>query len=74
MITIVDKIDKKINEKGEELLIIHFKYGEKDRFSYLTEKSVKYWFDKGVKEIKIGGKINVFEVPDTKFYKIVKFL
>lgn len=70
-ITYIKEIDEKINDKGEILKIVRFDFDNKLRFTYLTQKSLQYWADRGVSELKIGDKINVFEVPNTKFYKIV---
>ena len=66
------KIDcvEKWEDKG---IIIRFLYLDKVKFTKLTHKSLSYWrkFRK-VEEFKIGLKINVFKVPQTKFYKIIE--
>lgn len=76
MNTEIIQIEEKFNEKGDKLTIVKFMYTEKLQFTYLTQKSLEYWFNKnnGQDLIKVGSKINVFKVPDTKYYKIVKFL
>ena len=70
MITKIDKIDIKTQSDHNDLWIIWFKYGDLDRFTYLTKKSRDYWLKRGIKEFKIGMPINVIPV-EPKYYKII---
>ncbi|MHA1381426.1 MAG: hypothetical protein ACTSRG_23915 [Candidatus Helarchaeota archaeon] len=66
---IIEIVDNK--EKG---IIVKFMYFDKLRFTYLTLKSLIYWKSRGVQEFKIGDEINVFKVPQSKFYRIVELV
>lgn len=74
MLVKIKNIKKKIDSKtNKAYIIVYFDYGDyKDSFTYLTQKSLKYWKNRGVDKIKKGMEINVFRVKDTKYFKIVE--
>ena len=74
MITSIKNI-KKFKDKKNPIkfyYVIYFDYGEiKDSFTYLTQKSLKYWATKSITKLKKGMTINVFKVKDTQYFKII---
>lgn len=74
MITAIKEIKRKFDEKkNSNYYIIYFDYGDKkDAFTYLARKSLLYWKDRGVTKLSKGMQINVFKVPNSKYYKIVE--
>lgn len=74
MKTLIKKISKKHDKKKDNYYyVIYFDYLDKEYFTYLNNFSLQYWKNKGLKSLKIGMKINVFRVKDTKYFKIVGF-
>lgn len=73
MITQIIRIVKKEDEKKNKYYVIYFKYYNDERFTYLNKRSLDYWKNKGLKGLKIGQEINVFELENKKHFKIVWF-
>lgn len=71
MKTKIINIKDKIDNKGNSYKVIYFDIDVGLRFTYLTQKSLKYWTSKGVNEFKIGMTINIFSIPNSNNYKIV---
>jgi hypothetical protein len=74
MITTIKEIKKKFDEnKNSTYYVIYFDYGDfKNAFTYFTKKSLLYWRDRGVTKLRKGMKINVFKVPNSKYFKVVE--
>jgi len=76
MITTIKNIIKKPDKihKNKFYYVIYFDYFGKLAYTYLNEISLKYWKNKGKKSLKIGGLINVVQIKNSKFYKIIDFV
>lgn len=72
MKTKIKKIE--VSEKnGEKFYLIRFDYFNKEAFTYLSKRTLKYFREaRGVKKFRVGQRINVFKVKDSNNYKLVE--
>lgn len=73
MNTIITKITKRTDPKGNEYLTLYFDYNSELRFTYLNGIAIRYWKGKGVNKFFVGQKIKVMNLKDNKYFKIFGF-
>lgn len=73
MDTRITRISKRENKDGTIYLTIYFKYFDEERFSYLSNKALKYWKSKGITKYYKGQGISVMQIPKTNNFNIFYF-
>lgn len=70
METTITKITKRENKNGTYFLTIYFNYFKNVRFTYLTQKGVRYWKSKGITKFWVGQKISIYPLPKSENFHI----